>query len=132
MTIIRGAGDKAAIDARIAAIRREIDNSTRDYDKDKLRNRLAKLSGGGAVIRVGALIESEMKAKKEALEDAISGTKAAVAEGIMPRGGLALLKCIEALSREEVVTEGGERTGVEILKRALKAPARQIAENCAV
>ena len=131
-TIIGGAGDKAAIEARIAAIRREIDDSTSDYDKEKLRERLAKLSGGVAVIRVGAPAESEMKAKKEALDDAISATKAAVAEGIVPGGGLALLKCTEALSREEVVTEGDERTGVQILKRALEAPARQIAENSAV
>ena len=131
-TIIGGAGDKAAIEARIAAIRREIDDSTSDYDKEKLRERLAKLSGGVAVIWVGAPVESEMKAKKEALDDAISATKAAVAEGIVPGGGLALLKCTEALSREEVVTEGDERTGVQILKRALEAPARQIAENSAV
>jgi chaperonin GroEL len=131
-TIIGGAGDKAAIDARIAAIRREIDDSTSDYDKEKLRERLAKLSGGVAVIRVGAPAEAEMKAKKEALDDAISATKAAVAEGIVPGGGLALLKCTEALSSEEGITEGDERTGIQILKRALEAPARQIAENSAV
>ena len=130
-TIIGGAGDKAAIDARIAAIRREIDDSTSDYDKEKLRERQAKLSGGVAVIRVGAPAESEMKAKKEAFDDAISATKAAVAEGIVPGGGLALLKCTEAVSREEAVTEGDERTGIQILKRALEAPARQIAENSA-
>jgi chaperonin GroEL len=131
-TIIGGAGEKAAIDARIASIRREIDDSTSDYDKEKLRERLAKLSGGVAVIRVGAPAESEMKAKKEALDDAISATKAAVAEGIVPGGGLALLKCTEALARLEAVTEGDERTGIQILKRALEAPARQIAENSAV
>ena len=130
-TIIGGAGDKASIDARIAAIRREIDDSTSDYDKEKLRERQAKLSGGVAVIRVGAPAESEMKARKEAFDDAISATKAAVAEGIVPGGGLALLKCTEAVSREEAVTEGDERTGIQILKRALEAPARQIAENSA-
>ena len=130
-TIIGGAGDKASIDARIAAIRREIDDSTSDYDKEKLRERQAKLSGGVAVIRVGAPVESEMKARKEAFDDAISATKAAVAEGIVPGGGLALLKCTEAVSREEAVTEGDERTGIQILKRALEAPARQIAENSA-
>ena len=130
-TIIGGAGDKASIDARIAAIRREIDDSTSDYDKEKLRERQAKLSGGVAVIRVGAPAESEMKAKKEAFDDAISATKAAVAEGIVPGGGLALLKCTEAVLREETVTEGDERTGIQILKRALEAPARQIAENSA-
>ncbi|MDP2329863.1 MAG: chaperonin GroEL [Reyranella sp.] len=130
-TIIGGAGDKASIDARLAAIRREIDDSTSDYDKEKLRERQAKLSGGVAVIRVGAPAESEMKARKEAFDDAISATKAAVAEGIVPGGGLALLKCTEAVLREETVTEGDERTGIQILKRALEAPARQIAENSA-
>jgi chaperonin GroEL len=131
-TIIGGGGDKAAIDGRVAAIRREIEDSTSDYDKEKLRERLAKLSGGVAVIRVGAPAESEMKAKKEALDDAISATKAAVAEGIVPGGGLALLKCTEAVAREEALTEGDERTGIQVLKRALEAPARQIAENSAV
>jgi len=130
-TIIGGAGDKAAIDARIASIRKEIDNSTSDYDKEKLRERLAKLAGGVAVIRVGAPSESEMKAKKEALDDAISATKAAVAEGIVPGGGLALLRCTAALTDEEAKAEGDERTGIQILKKALEAPARQIAENSA-
>ena len=130
-TIIGGAGDKAAIDARVASIRKEIDNSTSDYDKEKLRERLAKLAGGVAVIRVGAPSESEMKAKKEALDDAISATKAAVAEGIVPGGGLALLRCTAALTDEEAKAEGDERTGIQILKRALEAPARQIAENSA-
>ena len=130
-TIIGGGGDKLAIDGRIAAIRREIEDTTSDYDKEKLRERLAKLSGGVAVIRVGAPAESEMKAKKEALDDAISATKAAVAEGIVPGGGLALLKCTEAVTREEAAAEGDERTGIQVLKRALEAPARQIAENSA-
>ena len=130
-TIIGGAGDKAAIDGRVSAIRREIEASTSDYDKEKLRERLAKLAGGVAVIRVGAPAESEMKAKKEALDDAISATKAAVAEGIVPGGGLALLRCTEAVGREEAKAEGDERTGIQVLKRALEAPARQIAENSA-
>ena len=130
-TIIGGAGEKVAIDGRIAAIRREIEASNSDYDKEKLRERLAKLSGGVAVIKVGAPAESEMKAKKDALDDAISATKAAVAEGIVPGGGLALLRCIDAVSREEAVAEGDERTGIQVLKRALEAPARQIAENSA-
>lgn len=130
-TIIGGSGDKAAIDGRVAAIRREIETSTSDYDKEKLRERLAKLSGGVAVIKVGAPVESEMKARKEALDDAISATKAAVAEGIVPGGGLALLRCTEAVTREEVQAEGDERTGVQLLRRALEAPARQIAENSA-
>ncbi|WP_020698438.1 chaperonin GroEL [Reyranella massiliensis] len=128
-TIIGGGGDKPAIDGRIAAIRREIESATSDYDKEKLRERLAKLSGGVAVIKVGAPAESEMKAKKEALDDAISATKAAVAEGIVPGGGLALLRCTEAVAREEAQAEGDERTGIQLLKRALEAPARQIAEN---
>ena len=128
-TIIGGGGDKPAIDGRIAAIRREIESATSDYDKEKLRERLAKLSGGVAVIKVGAPAESEMKAKKEALDDAISATKAAVAEGTVPGGGLALLRCTEAVAREEAQAEGDERTGIQLLKRALEAPARQIAEN---
>ena len=90
------------------------------------------MSGGVAVIKVGAPAESEMKAKKEALDDAISATKAAVAEGIVPGGGLALLRCTEAVAREEAQAEGDERTGIQVLKRALEAPARQIAENSAV
>ena len=126
-----GGGAREAIDARVAAIRREIEASTSDYDKEKLRERLAKLSGGVAVIKVGAPAESEMKAKKEALDDAISATKAAVAEGIVPGGGLALLRCTEAVAAEEAGAEGDERTGIQILKRALEAPARQIAENSA-
>ena len=131
-TLIGSGGDRARIDGRIAQIRREIEKTTSDYDRDKLEERLAKLSGGVAVIRVGAPTEAEMKAKKEALDDAISSTKAAVAEGIVPGGGLALLRCIEAVAREEAACEGDERTGVQILKRALEAPARQIAENSAV
>ncbi len=131
-TIIGGAGDRAAIDARAQQIRREIEKTTSDYDREKLQERLAKLSGGVAVIRVGAPAESEMKAKKEALDDAISATKAAVAEGIVPGGGLALLRCVSAMTQEEARCEGDEKTGVQILKRALEAPTRQIAENSAV
>ena len=128
-TIVGGGGTKADIEARVAAIRREIETSTSDYDKEKLRERLAKLCGGVAVIRVGAPAEAEMKARKEALDDAISATKAAVAEGIVPGGGLALLRCIDAVAAEEAKAEGDERTGIQLLKRALEAPARQIAEN---
>jgi chaperonin GroEL len=131
-TLISGAGDRKAIDARIGQIRHEIDKATSDYDREKLKERLAKLSGGVAVIRVGAPAESEMKAKKEALDDAISATKAAVAEGIVPGGGLALLRCIAAVGKLESECDGDERTGVQILKRALEVPARQIAENSAV
>ena len=131
-TIIGGAGNRKQIDARIEQIRREIEKSTSDYDREKLQERLAKLSGGVAVIRVGAPAESEMKSKKEALDDAISATKAAVAEGIVPGGGLALLRCVKALTEEEAKCEGDEKTGVQILKRALEVPTRQIAENSAV
>jgi chaperonin GroEL len=130
-TIIGGAGDRKQIDGRIEQIRHEIEKSTSDYDREKLQERLAKLAGGVAVIRVGAPSEAEMKAKKEALDDAISATKAAVAEGIVPGGGLALLRCIDAVAQEELKCEGDERTGVQILKRALEAPTRQIAENSA-
>jgi chaperonin GroEL len=130
--IIGGKGNRVQIDARIQQIRHEIEKTTSDYDREKLEERLAKLSGGVAVIRVGAPSEAEMKSKKEALDDAISATKAAVAEGVVPGGGLALLRCIEAVGREEAKCEGDEKTGVQILKRALEAPARQIAENSAV
>ncbi len=131
-TIIGGAGDRKQIDGRVEQIRREIEKTTSDYDREKLQERLAKLAGGVAVIRVGAPSEAEMKSKKEALDDAISATKAAVAEGIVPGGGLALLRCVEAVTQEETKCEGDERTGVQILKRALEAPTRQIAENSAV
>jgi chaperonin GroEL len=131
-TIIGGAGDRKRIDARIEQLRREIEKSTSDYDREKLQERLAKLAGGVAVIRVGAPTEAEMKSRKEALDDAISATKAAVAEGIVPGGGLALLRCTEAVQKEEASCEGDERTGIQILKRALEIPTRQIAENSAV
>jgi len=131
-TVIGGAGDRKQIDGRIEQIRREIEKTTSDYDKEKLQERLAKLAGGVAVIRVGAPSEAEMKSRKEALDDAISATKAAVAEGIVPGGGLALLRAVEAVSREEAQSEGDERTGVQILRRALETPSRQIAENSAV
>jgi chaperonin GroEL len=131
-TIIGGAGARARIDGRIQQIRREIETTTSDYDKEKLDERLAKLSGGVAVIHVGAPTEAEMKSRKEALDDAINATKAAVAEGLVPGGGLALLRCIPAVEQTEQASEGDERTGVQILKRALEAPARQIAENSAV
>jgi chaperonin GroEL len=130
-TIVGGGGDRKQIDARIEQIHLEIDKTTSDYDREKLQERLAKLVGGVAVIRVGAPSEAEMKSKKEAFDDAISATKAAVSEGIVPGGGLALLRCVEAVAKEEAKTEGDERTGVQILKKALEAPTRQIAENSA-
>ena len=99
-TIVGGAGNKADIDGRCNQIRKQIEETTSDYDREKLQERLAKLSGGVAVIRVGAPSEAEMKSRKEALDDAISATKAAVAEGIVPGGGLALIRCIEAVGRK--------------------------------
>jgi chaperonin GroEL len=131
-TIIGGGGNSKAIDDRVQQIRREIDKSTSDYDKEKLRERLAKLAGGAAVRRVRAPSAAEMKAKKEALDDAISATKAAVSEGVVAGGGLALLRCLQAVTEEEARSEGDEKTGVQILKRALSAPARQIADNSSV
>ncbi len=130
-TIIGGAGGKEAIAGRVQQIRRQIEKATGDYDREKLQERLAKLMGGVAVIRVGAPTESEMKSRKEAFEDAISATKAAVAEGLVPGGGLALLRAIEGVKRAEATCEGDEKTGLRILMRALEVPARQIAENSA-
>jgi chaperonin GroEL len=130
-TIIGGAGNKADIKGRIQMIRKELEKTTSDYDREKLEERLAKLAGGVAVIRVGAPSESEMKARKDALDDAISSTKAAVAEGIVPGGGLALLRVTTAVAAVEEQCSGDERTGAQILRRALEAPTRQIAENSA-
>jgi len=130
-TIIGGAGAKAAIEARCNDLRKQIADATSEYDREKLQERLAKLTGGVAVIRVGAPSEAEMKSRKEAFEDAISATRAAMAEGIVPGGGLALLRTIDAVEREAAKCEGDERTGLLILKRALEAPTRQIAENSA-
>jgi chaperonin GroEL len=128
-TIVGGGGDREAIATRCAEIRRQIEKSTSDYDKEKLQQRLAKLSGGVAVIRVGAPSESEMKSRKEALEDSLSATKAAIREGIVPGCGLTLLRAIAAVEAEEQKCEGDLRTGLRTLKRALEAPTRQIAEN---
>ena len=131
-TVIGGAGEKGAIEGRCRDLRKQIEKTTSDYDKEKLQERLAKLTGGVAVVRVGAPSEAEMKSRKEALEDAISATKAAISEGIVPGGGLALLRVAEAVAPEEQKTSGDEKTGLQILKRALEAPARQIAENSGV
>jgi chaperonin GroEL len=130
-TIVDGGGDKDAINGRCNELRLQIKDTSSDYDRGKLEERLAKLSGGVAVVRVGAPSESEMKTRKDAFDDAISSTKAAIAEGIVPGGGLALLRTIEAVEHEIVASEGDERTGLLILKRALEAPTRQIAENSA-
>jgi chaperonin GroEL len=128
-TIIGGHGPKSGIEARCQEIRKQIEKTSSDYDREKLQERLAKLAGGVAVIKVGAPSEAEMKSRKEALEDAVSSTKAAMAEGIVAGGGLTLLRAIEAVEREESQCDGDERTGLRMLKRALEAPTRQIAEN---
>jgi chaperonin GroEL len=130
-TIIGGTGDRKAIEARCGEIRRRIKDATSDYDREKLEERLAKLAGGVAIIRVGAPTEAELKSRKEALDDAISATRAAIAEGIVPGGGLALLRATAALDEEERRCDGDERTGVRILRQALEVPARTIAENSA-
>jgi chaperonin GroEL len=131
-TIVGGAGAKSAIDGRCREIRKQIEETTSDYDKEKLQERLAKLTGGVAVIRVGAPSESEAKKLKEAFEDAISATKAAVAEGVLPGAGLPLLRAIDAVEAEEAKCDEDEKTGLRILKKALEAPTRQIAENSAL
>ena len=131
-TIIGGAGDKQAIAGRCEELRGQIKDTTSDYDREKLEERLAKLAGGVAVIRVGAPSEAELKNRKEAFDDAISSTKAAIAEGIVPGGGLALLRCIDAVERDAEKAQGDERTGMLVLRRALETPTRQIAENSAV
>jgi chaperonin GroEL len=131
-TLVGGAGAHDAIEGRRQELRRRITETTSDYDKEKLQERLAKLTGGVAVVRVGAPAEAEMKSRKEAFEDAISATRAAIAEGIVPGGGLALLKTIAAVEAEAELATGDEKTGALILRRALEAPTRQIADNSAV
>ncbi len=130
--LVGGKGTQEAVAERVAHIRAQIASSTSDYDREKLQERLARLAGGVAVIRVGAPSEAEMKARKDALDDALAATRAAIAEGIVPGGGLALLKAVPALLAEEPSHEGDTRTGLQILRRALEAPARTIAENSAV
>ena len=130
-TIVEGAGEKKDIQARIGQIKKQIDETKSDYDKEKLQERLAKLSGGVAVINVGAATETEMKEKKARVEDAMHATKAAKAEGIVPGGGVALLRAGEALDKL-VITDEEEKVGVKIIKKALEAPIRQICYNAGV
>jgi chaperonin GroEL len=127
-TLVEGAGDPAKIKGRIEEIKVEIDKSTSDYDKEKLQERLAKLSGGVAVIRVGAATETELKEKKHRVEDALSATRAAVEEGIVPGGGVALLNALEA-TKDAKADGTDENTGINIVRRALEMPMRMIAEN---
>jgi chaperonin GroEL len=131
-TMIGGGGAAPTIASRVAQIKTQIEKTTSDYDREKLQERLARLAGGVAVIRVGAPSEAELKSRKEALDDAINATKAAVEEGFVPGGGLALLRCDQAIAQLEHDARGDERTGLRILRRALSAPARQIAENSGV
>ena len=125
-TIVDGAGDKEKLTARINEIKVQVENTTSDYDREKLQERLAKLAGGVAVLNVGAATEVEMKEKKARVEDALHATRAAVAEGIIPGGGVALLRAAEAL---KLTLEGDEQLGVDILRRALEEPIRQISKN---
>jgi len=126
-TVIEGKGKKEDIEARIKQIKKELSRTESDFDKEKLQERLAKLAGGVAVIKVGAATEVEQKAKQHKTEDALAATRAAVEEGTVPGGGVALLRCLGALNKLEV--EGDEKTGVNILKRALEEPIRQISQN---
>jgi chaperonin GroEL len=127
-TIVEGAGSKEAIEARVRQIRALINETTSDYDREKLQERLAKLAGGVGVIKVGAATEVELKEKKHRVEDALSATRAAIEEGIVPGGGAALVHAISALDNVQVAP-GDEQTGVSILRRALEEPLRQIAIN---
>jgi chaperonin GroEL len=126
-TIVEGAGNKDDIKGRVNQIRKQIEDTTSDYDREKLQERLAKLVGGVAVIKVGAATETEMKEKKARVEDALNATKAAVEEGIIPGGGVALIRCMSALKNFKVAKE--QQIGVDIIKKALEYPLRQIAEN---
>src|ERR1700691_942063 len=126
-TIVEGRGDSKAIEGRVKELRSQIDKTTSDYDREKLQERLAKLVGGVAVIKVGAATETEMKEKKARVEDAMHATRAAVEEGIVPGGGVALARCVAALDKLKL--EGDEQIGVNIVKRAIQEPLRQIVEN---
>jgi len=126
-TIVEGAGEKKAIDGRIAQIKKQIEETDSDYDREKLQERLAKLAGGVAVIKVGAATESEMKEKKARVEDALHATKSAVEEGIVPGGGVALLRASKAL--DNLKLEGDQKIGVQIVKKAIEEPAKLIAQN---
>jgi chaperonin GroEL len=126
-TIIDGAGDSEAIKGRIKQLKAEVENTDSDFDREKLQERLAKLAGGVAVVKVGAATETEMKEKKHRVEDALQATRAALEEGIVPGGGVALLHAIKAVKGDAL--EGDERTGAQIIMRALQEPLRQLAQN---
>ena len=126
-TIIDGNGEASGIKARIKQLQSEIENTDSDFDREKLQERLAKLAGGVAVVKVGASTETEMKEKKHRVEDALEATRAALEEGIVPGGGVALLNAVEAIDLDSI--EGDERTGASIIRRALEEPLRQLSEN---
>ncbi len=128
-TIIKGGGKKKDIDARCEQIRKQIDKSTSDYDKEKMQERLAKLTGGVAVIKAGAATETEMKERKDLLEDALHATRAATEEGIVPGGGVIFLRAIAVLENARTKVKGDEKIGFDIVSHALKAPTMQIADN---
>ena len=128
-TIVQGAGKQEEVQARVQQIRSQIENTESEYDREKLQERLAKLSGGVAIVSVGAGTEAEMKQKKARVEDALHATRAAVEEGIVPGGGVALLRCREAVEKARAQAKGDEKIGVDIILHALDAPIRQIAEN---
>src|SRR5205823_4804810 len=129
-TIIDGAGDADAIKGRIKQLKAEIENTDSDFDREKLQERLAKLAGGVAVVKVGAATETEMKEKKHRVEDALQATRAALEEGIVPGGGVALLNAAESVKKSiATIVEGDERTGAQIIIRALEEPVRQLAYN---
>lgn len=128
-TLVQGYGDKKALEERVAQIRHQIQETSSDYDREKLQERLAKLTGGVAVIRVGAATEVEMKEKKDRVDDAQHATKAAVEEGILPGGGVALVRCLTDLQKLASSLSGDEKLGVEIMAKAITSPIRQIAEN---
>jgi chaperonin GroEL len=131
-TLIEGAGKPADVKGRIEAIKREIENTTSDYDREKLEERLAKLSGGVAQINVGAATEVEMKEKKARVEDALHACRAAVEEGVLPGGGVSVLRVDDALDAVAKKAKGDQKTGVDIVRRALRAPIRQLAENAGI
>ena len=129
-TIVEGGGKSSEIQGRVNQIRRAIEETTSDYDREKLQERLAKLAGGVAVINVGAATETEMKEKKARVEDALHATRAAVEEGIVPGGGVALLRCLSAL--ENLKLEGDEKIGLDIIKKAIEYPTRALASNAGI
>jgi len=131
-TIVEGGGDRKDIDKRVEQLKTQIEQTDSDYDREKYQERLAKLAGGVAVVSVGAETEADMKQKKARVEDALHATRAAVEEGILPGGGVALLRCVETVTSARNAARGDEKIGVDIVLRALSAPLRQIADNCGI